>query len=62
MEHRSDLENILLNGLPEQERHHVVKIMQQVTTGKLQRLRAQDVRDQQPIDLSEADEFEQELS
>ena len=60
MEHRSDLEDIVLNGLPEQERHHVVKIMQQVTAGKLQRLRAQDVRDNHPIDLTHADEFEQE--
>ena len=44
MEHRQDLETILLNGLPEQERRHVVKVMQRVTEERLRRKRSESVR------------------
>jgi hypothetical protein len=55
MEHRSDLEDILLAGLPDQERRHVVQMMQQVTAAKLRRKRAEGVRDNDPIDLADLD-------
>jgi hypothetical protein len=58
MEHRSDLEDILLNGLPEQERRHVVKVMQQVTAAKLRVKRSEGVRDDDPIDLTDLDDHE----
>jgi hypothetical protein len=62
MEHRLDLETILLNGLPEHERIHVVKIMRQVTVGKIRRLRTEGIRDNDPIDLTDSNEYEQEFS
>jgi hypothetical protein len=40
MEHRHDLERILLDGLPELEREHVVAAMDSTTAAKLRRLRA----------------------
>ncbi len=55
MEHRLDLENLLLAGLPEQERRHVVKVMEQVTIEKTRRLHNQHVRDNDPIDVTDLD-------
>jgi hypothetical protein len=55
MEHRSDLEDILLNGLPEQERRHVVKVMQQVTAEKLRRKQSESLRDNDIIDVIDLD-------
>jgi hypothetical protein len=46
MEHRLDLENLLLDGLPEQERRHVVNVMEQVTFEKARRLRELGVVDE----------------
>ena len=66
MEHRLDLEHLLLNGLPEQERRHVAKVMRQVTEKKLQRLQAEGVRSNKPVDVTDLDlsddeaEYEQE--
>ena len=40
MEHRNDWERILLDGLPEQERRHVERVMAKATAQKLARLRA----------------------
>jgi hypothetical protein len=39
MEHRDDLEQLLLSGLPEDERHQTQQSMDQATRLKLQRLR-----------------------
>jgi hypothetical protein len=60
MEHRFDLENILLNGLPEKERRHVVKVMRHVTEKKLQRLKAEGVRGNDPIDITDLSRYEDE--
>jgi hypothetical protein len=40
MEHRHDLERILLDGLPDLEREHVIEAMDSTTAAKLRRLRA----------------------
>lgn len=53
MEHRLDLERLLLDGLPHQERVHVAKVMRKVTAEKTRRLRAHDVRDNDAIDVTE---------
>ena len=45
MEHRTDLEEILLSGLPEDERDHVVKAIREASATKLARLRANCERD-----------------
>ena len=37
MEHRHDLERLLLDGLPELEREHVMKVMDRTTAAKLRR-------------------------
>ena len=58
MEHRSDLEDLLLDGLPEQERRQVVKTMRQVTEAKLRRKQAAGVRDHDPIDQIDLDHDE----
>jgi hypothetical protein len=58
MEHRTDLEDILLNGLPEQERHHVVRVMAQVNAEKLRYKRSLEWRDNAPIDLAALDEWD----
>jgi hypothetical protein len=42
MEHRQDLERLLLDGLPELEREHVIKAMDKTTAAKLEHLRASD--------------------
>ena len=39
MEHRDDLEQLLLSGLPEDERRQVQQSMEQATRIKLERLR-----------------------
>ena len=52
MEHRTDLERLLLDGLPEQEREKTIDSMQQNTAKKLAYLRWQpDVSDK--VDLTE---------
>ena len=45
MEHREDLEELLLNGLPHGEREHVVRVMGEQTAAKLQSKRAAWVSD-----------------
>jgi hypothetical protein len=40
MEHRQDLERLLLDGLPEAERKHVIQAMDKTTAAKLRRKRA----------------------
>jgi hypothetical protein len=61
MEHRSDLEDILLNGLPDHERRHVIRTMRQVTAAKLQRKQAEGVRDNDPIDLTDLDGYDDRI-
>jgi hypothetical protein len=56
VEHRSELEDILLNGLPEQERRHVVRVMEQVTAEKRRYLQSVHTSDNKLIDLAETDE------
>ncbi len=41
MEHRDDLSELLLNGLPPEEREHVLKVIRQGDAEKLARLRAE---------------------
>jgi hypothetical protein len=41
MEHRLDLEQLLLAGLPEHERQHVVTTIRETDSEKLRRIRAQ---------------------
>ena len=45
MEHRTELEQLLLNGLPDGERRHVVKTINLVTAEKLRRLQSEVVAD-----------------
>jgi hypothetical protein len=40
VEHRHDLEEILLSGLPDDERRHVIEIINKDDESKLQELRA----------------------
>jgi hypothetical protein len=40
MEHRQDLERLLLDGLPDLERQHAVEAMDRTTAAKLRRKRA----------------------
>jgi hypothetical protein len=40
MEHRQDLETLLLDGLPDLERQHVIQAMDRTTAAKLRRKRA----------------------
>ena len=58
MEHRLDLKNLLLDRLPEQERRHVVKVMRRALMEKARPPMAEDIRSNQPIDLTGADELE----
>jgi hypothetical protein len=51
MEHRFELQDILLRGLPEQERQHVVRVMEQVTADKRRHLQSQDTPDNRTINL-----------
>lgn len=51
MEHRSDLEQILLAGLPEQDRRETVESIREETAQKLDRLRRRD--EPAEIDLSD---------
>jgi hypothetical protein len=51
MRHRNDLEDILLNGLPEQERRQVVKVRQQVTTETLRYRQSPESQTHPTIDL-----------
>jgi hypothetical protein len=53
MEHRSDLEDLLLNGLPEQERRRTMHSINATTARKIRRLRAQGVRDDAILDLTD---------
>jgi hypothetical protein len=46
VEHRHDLEEILLSGLPDDERQHVIEIINGETEAKLERLRAPDLSEQ----------------
>jgi hypothetical protein len=55
VEHRTELEDILLNGLPEQERRHVMKVIQKVNTEKLRRKQSETAADNQLIDLTDLD-------
>ena len=50
MEHRTDLEDILLSGLPAAERDHVVRVIGQTSAEKLAHLRTVGERDIQRED------------
>lgn len=39
LEHRDDLSELLLNGLPREEREHVIEVIKQGDEAKLRRLR-----------------------
>ncbi len=52
MEHRHDLEEILLSGLPEDERKHVVETIRRVDQSKLEELRARSDCDEEPVEVS----------
>ena len=49
MEHRNDLEDILLNGLPENERQQVVSTMRRVTSERLRILQSEGLRSNTPV-------------
>jgi hypothetical protein len=51
MEHRTDLEEVLLAGLPEQDRRETVESIREATARKLDRLRQQ-------TDAEEAEQIE----
>jgi hypothetical protein len=55
MEHRFELQDILLRGLPEQERQHVVRVMEQVTAEKRRHLQSQDTSDNRTINLVDSE-------
>lgn len=59
MEYRDDLANILLSGLPDDERHHVVEVIHQTDAEKLRRKRAAGVpapsADLDSVDLEDAE-------
>jgi hypothetical protein len=50
MEHRRDLEDLLMSGLPDDERQHIADAIRETTAAKLRRKRTQ--RDR-VIDLDE---------
>ena len=50
MEHRTDLEIVLLNGLPDDERQHVVSAMERATSVRLRHLRSEGLRSNAPVD------------
>ena len=52
MEYRNDLASVLLSGLPEDERDHVVRVIHQVDAEKLRRKRAE-VIDLSSVELQE---------
>jgi len=54
MEHRQDLEDLLMSGLPPVEQQHVAQTMRAVTAAKLRRKRAQ----REPV----LDEGEEEIA
>jgi hypothetical protein len=53
MEHRPDLENVLLNGLPDAERQHLLRLMDRVAVRKLKVLQTDGVRNNDPIALND---------
>jgi hypothetical protein len=53
MEHRLDLEHLLLDGLPEQERRHVLMVMREMTAEKLRRKQSETAADNQLINLTD---------
>jgi hypothetical protein len=55
MEHRFELQDILLRGLPEQERQHVVRVMEQVTADKRRHLQSRDTPDNGTINLVDSE-------
>ena len=58
MEHRFELENLLLNGLPETERRYVAKMMLRVDAESLRRRRSETIRSDHPIKLDELEDDE----
>jgi hypothetical protein len=52
MEHRFELQDILLRGLPEQERQHVVRVIEQVTAEKRRHLQSLDTPDDKIINIA----------
>jgi|BarGraIncu00222A_1022003.scaffolds.fasta_scaffold263635_2 hypothetical protein len=48
MEYRNDLARVLLSGLPDSERDHIVDVIHQVDAEKLRRKRASDDDPQAP--------------
>lgn len=57
MEYRNDLASVLLSGLPEDERDHVVRVIHQVDAEKLRRKRAEVI----DLGLVDAEEPVEEL-
>lgn len=57
MEYRNDLASVLLSGLPEHERDHVVRVIHEVDAEKLRRKRAE-VVDLSSVDLEAVDSDE----
>ena len=51
MEHRHDLEEILLSGLPDDERRHVVEVISKEDESKLQELRSRYDRDENVVEV-----------
>lgn len=49
MEDRDDLSELLLNGLPEDEREHVIDVIKQGDAEKLRRKRAEDALPTQDV-------------
>jgi hypothetical protein len=55
MEHRLDLEQLLLAGLPEGERQDVIKAIRETDAKKLRRIRAQYAKEQHLVEQLAAD-------
>jgi hypothetical protein len=58
LEDRDDLSELLLNGLPPEEREHVIHVIQQGTEAKLRRLRSEGAPDQREPEGSEGQDEE----
>jgi hypothetical protein len=55
MEHRHDLAEILLSGLPEDERTHVVRVINEVDAEKLRHKRAQSAAEGDVLEVTDSD-------
>jgi hypothetical protein len=55
MEHRNDLAEILLSGLPDDERNHVVEVINQADAEKLRRKREQGAAEGDVLEVTDTD-------